>query len=51
MKAKRILNTAFLLSLQDIREATSEELTFLILSGHYLAGVAAKELNNRLCNN
>ena len=46
-----ILNTAFLLSLQDIREATAEELTLLILSGHYLAGFAAKELSSRLCNN
>jgi len=51
MKAKQILNTAFLISLQDIKEATAEELTLLILSGHYLAGVAAKELSSRLCNN
>ena len=51
MKAKIILNSALLLSLQDIREATSEELTFLVLSGHYLAGMAAKELSSRLCSN
>jgi hypothetical protein len=50
-RSQIILNTAFLISLQDIREATAEELTFLILSGHYLAGMAAKELSNRLCNN
>jgi len=48
---KIILNSAFLLSLQDIKEATAEELTLLILSGHYLAGFAAKELSSRLCNN
>jgi hypothetical protein len=50
-RSQIILNTAFLISLQDIKEATAKELTLLILSGHYLSGMAAKELSGRLCSN
>jgi hypothetical protein len=52
MNAKQIiLQAAKLQSIAALKEATAEELTFLILSGHYLAGVAAKELSSRLCSN
>lgn len=51
MNAKQILNMAFLVSLQDLREAPQQLLVYLVLSQHYLAGFAAKELSSRLCNN
>jgi hypothetical protein len=51
MNAKQILQAAKLQSIEALKDATNEELTFLILSGHYLAGVAAKELSGRLCSN
>jgi hypothetical protein len=45
------LNLAGLLSIADIKAATDQRLIQLILSGHYLAGMAAKELSSRLCRN
>ena len=51
MKAKQILNMAFLISIQDLQEAPQQLLIYLALSGHYLAGMAAKELSSRLCSN
>lgn len=51
MSAKDILNIAGLVSMADIKAATDQKLVFLVLSGHYLAGMAAKELSSRLCRN
>jgi hypothetical protein len=51
MKAKNILNSAGLISLIDLKAANRQRLISLVLSGHYLAGVAAKELSGRLCSN
>lgn len=51
MNSKDILNIAGLISLADIKAATNQKLIYLILSGHYLAGFAAKELESRLCRN
>lgn len=51
MKPKDILNRAGLISMADIKAATDQRLIQLILSGHYLSGMAAKELSNRLCRN
>jgi hypothetical protein len=51
MSAKDILNIAGLLSMADIKAATDQKLIYLILSGHYLAGMAAAELESRLCKN
>lgn len=45
------LKLAGLLSIADIKAATDQKLVFLVLSGHYLAGMAAKELSSRLCRN
>jgi hypothetical protein len=50
MKPK-FLNLAGLISIADIRTATNQKLIHLVLSGHYLAGLAAKKLESRLCNN
>ncbi len=52
MKAKQIiLQAAKLQSIAALKDAPSEPLVYLILSGHYLAGMAAKELSGRLCSN
>lgn len=51
MSAKDILNIAGLLSIADIKAATDQKLIHLVLSGHYLAGLAAAELESRLCRN
>jgi len=51
MSAKELLNIAGLLSIADIKAATDQKLIYLILSGHYLAGMAAAELESRLCKN
>lgn len=51
MSAKELLNLAGLISLADIKTATDQRLIQLVLSGHYLAGMAAKELESRLCRN
>jgi hypothetical protein len=45
------LSLAGLVSMADIRTATDQRLIHLVLSGHYLAGLAAKELSSRLCRN
>jgi len=50
MKPK-FLNLAGLISIADIRTATNQMLVHLVLSQHYLAGMAAKELSSRLCRN
>ena len=52
MNAKQIiLQAAKLQSIAALKDASSELLVYLILSGHYLAGMAAKELSSRLCSN
>jgi hypothetical protein len=51
MKPKNILNSAGLYSLIDLKAANRQRLIALVLSGHYLAGMAAKELSGRLCSN
>jgi hypothetical protein len=51
MKARQILAAANLQSISALKDSPSEHLIHLVLSGHYLAGFAAKELSNRLCNN
>lgn len=51
MSAKDILNLVGLVSIADIKAATDQKLIYLVLSGHYLAGFAAKELESRLCRN
>ena len=51
MKAKRILQAANLESISALKEATHQKLIHLVLSRHYIAGFAALELKNRLCNN
>lgn len=51
MKPKNVLQFANLESISALKEATSQKLVHLILSRHYIAGMAAKELNKRLCNN
>jgi hypothetical protein len=48
MKPKEILQAANLQSISALKEATNQKLLFLILSGHYLAGLAAQELAIRL---
>lgn len=51
MSARNILNKAGLLSIADLKEATADDLALLVLSRHYLAGLAARELVSRLCKN
>ena len=51
MNAKQILQAAQLQSIAALKEAPQQLLVYLILSGHYLAGMAAKELSGRLCSN
>lgn len=45
------LSLAGLVSMADIKAATDQKLIHLVLSGHCLAGLAAAELENRLCRN
>jgi hypothetical protein len=51
MRAQQILAKANLQSISALKEAPRQKLVFLILSRHYLAGMAAKELSSRLCSN
>lgn len=52
MKPKsNLLKMAGLMSFADLKEATADDLALLILSRHYLAGLAARELVSRLCRN
>jgi hypothetical protein len=51
MKPKNILKAANLESIIALKEATTQKLIHLVLSRHYIAGFAAQELKNRLCNN
>jgi hypothetical protein len=48
MKPKDILKLANLESISALKEATNQKLVHLVLSRHYLAGMAAQELAIRL---
>jgi hypothetical protein len=48
MKPKNVLQFANLQSISALKESTNQKLVHLVLSRHYLAGLAAQELSNRL---
>lgn len=50
-KQNNILKMAALMSFADIKRASDASLVSLILSRHYMAGMAGRELASRLCRN
>jgi hypothetical protein len=51
MKPKNVLQFANLESISALKEETNQKLVHLVLSRHYIAGLAAQQLATRLSLN